>query len=100
MLQIIWEYRVHRETAQAFEKYYGPNGDWAEFFRQGAGYLGTMLLRDPDHVDHYVTVDQWDSADDYVAFRESHGDDYKKHDEHCNQFTIDERLVGYFETLT
>jgi heme-degrading monooxygenase HmoA len=100
MLQILWEYRVHREKAQEFEKYYGPRGDWAEFFRQGAGYLGTMLLRDPDHVDHYVTVDQWDSADDYVAFREKYAAGYKQHDDHCNQFTIDERLVGYFETLT
>ena len=99
MLQIIWEYRVHREKADGFEKYYGAKGDWAQFFRTGAGYLGTTLLRDPDHVDHYATIDLWDSADDYLRFKETHAAEYKQRDAHCEQFTIDERLVGYFETL-
>lgn len=99
MLQIIWEYRVRREHADAFEKYYGPKGDWAEFFRQGAGYLGTTLLRDPDHIDHYVTIDQWDSADDYLHFKETHAAEYKRRDLDCEHFTIDERMVGAFETL-
>ena len=98
MLQIIWEYRVHREQAAAFEKYYGPDGDWAHFFRQGAGYLGTILLRDREHVDHYATIDQWDSAEDFHRFKEKFAAGYQQHDAHCNQFTIDERLVGYFET--
>lgn len=97
MLQIVWEYRVHEHKAGEFEKYYGPDGDWAEFFRHGAGYLGTILLRDREHAGHYVTIDQWDSAEDFTRFKEKYAG-YKQHDAHCEAFTIDERLVGSFET--
>ncbi|MDP9269126.1 MAG: antibiotic biosynthesis monooxygenase [Acidobacteriota bacterium] len=103
MLQVIWEYRVHRAKADAFEKYYGARGDWAQFFRQGAGYLGTTLLRDPDVVGveagHYATIDQWDSAGDFQRFKEKFAAEYKQRDAHCTQFTSDERFVGQFETL-
>lgn len=102
MLHIIWEYRVRREHAAAFEKYYGPDGDWARFFRQGAGYLGTTLLRDREgataEAARYATIDQWDSAEDFYRFKEKFAAGYQQHDAHCEQFTIDERLVGYFET--
>jgi heme-degrading monooxygenase HmoA len=97
MLQIIWEYHVRPEQVAAFERYYGPQGDWSQFFRQGAGYLGTILLRDAEHADHYVTIDQWDSVEDFQRFKEQHAAGYKRHDAHCEQFTLDERMVGQFE---
>lgn len=99
MLQIVWEYSVRRGQTEAFEQYYASRGEWANFFRQGAGYLGTTLLRDPDNVQHYATIDLWDSADDYLKFKESFADEYAERDRHCAQFTEDERLVGHFETL-
>ncbi|HTK94965.1 MAG TPA: antibiotic biosynthesis monooxygenase [Terriglobales bacterium] len=99
MLQIVWEYRVHREKAAEFERYYGSEGDWVKFFRQGAGYQGTTLLRDQEHVDHYATIDRWDSIDSFRRFKEKFAAGYKERDAHCNQFTIDEKLVGYFEAL-
>ena len=97
MIALVFRYEVR--DPEAFADAYGPEGEWAQFFRQGAGYLGTTLLRDPDKIDHYATIDQWDSADDFLRFKEEFAAEYKQRDAHCNQFTVDERLVGYFETL-
>src|SRR5207302_442607 len=61
VIAIVFRYDV-REP-EAFEGVYGPNGEWARFFRQGAGYIGTELLRDVEEFDRYVVIDRWESAD-------------------------------------
>lgn len=99
MLQIIWTYRVKQEKVREFERYYGASGDWAQFFRRGAGYLGTTLLRSYDDPLTYATIDQWDSRADYQLFRDRNGAEYQRRDQETAGFTEDERLVGYFETL-
>ena len=38
-------YEVAPERRAEFEAVYGPDGEWAELFRTGAGYLGTTLER-------------------------------------------------------
>ena len=42
----VWEYWVSPEKAFEFHKLYGPEGAWVSLFRQGTGYLDTLLLRD------------------------------------------------------
>ena len=45
MFVILWTYEIAEEHRGAFESAYGPDGVWVRFFREGAGYLGTELLR-------------------------------------------------------
>ena len=45
MIALVFSYEVARDAAE-FERAYGMDGEWAEFFRQGRGYIGTELLRD------------------------------------------------------
>ena len=47
MIALVFSYEV--SDAAEFERVYGPEGDWAEFFRRGRGYVGTELLRDIEH---------------------------------------------------
>jgi len=47
---------------------YGPDGEWAKFFRQGAGFIGTELLRDLEESDRYVVIDRWESIEAYNRF--------------------------------
>ena len=44
MIAIVFSYEV-RDAAE-FERVYGPDGEWAQFFRDGTGYIGTELLHD------------------------------------------------------
>jgi hypothetical protein len=46
---VLWEFQVKPEAIPTFEKIYGPDGAWAELFRQIPDYLGTELIRDLDH---------------------------------------------------
>ena len=55
----VWEYEVPADHVDAFLAAYGPDGDWARFFRGGPGYLGTGLFRDTEGGGHFLTVDRW-----------------------------------------
>ena len=43
MIALVFSYEAR--DPEEFERVYGRVGEWAEFFRQGEGYVGTELLR-------------------------------------------------------
>lgn len=96
---IVWEFQVKPESQPQFDEVYGPQGDWARFFRTGNGYIGTELIRDETNPHRYVTVDLWRSRQDYEAFRQQHRDEYHRIDQRCEQMTESEKALGAFERV-
>ena len=68
MFVILWEFEVKPGCEKPFEDSYGPDGDWAMFFRRDTHYRETRLLRDAVRSDRYVTVDFWDSREAYAGY--------------------------------
>jgi heme-degrading monooxygenase HmoA len=96
---ILWEFHVIPEFQSQFEHVYGPDGDWAHFFRSGNGYFGTELIRDETNPDRYVTLDLWSSRADYESFRKQYADEYHRIDQSCERMTNNERALGTFERV-
>ena len=97
MIALVFSYEVRRH--EEFERVYGPDGDWAAFFRQGRGYIGTELLRDVEHPGRYLVVDRWESAEAYNAFVAAHRDDYMRRVDDT-RFMYDQELrFGTFENV-
>jgi len=94
MYRIVWQYDVRPERAAEFEQVYGPEGDWVQFFRSSADFLGTELYRTDQAPSRYITVDAWRSRPAYESFRKLHSERYAKLDEWCGQFTVHERTLG------
>jgi heme-degrading monooxygenase HmoA len=82
-----------------FERVYGPDGEWAEFFKSGRGYVGTELLRDVEHPTRYLLVDRWDSADAYNAFVEEHREEYMRRVDETAFYYAQELRLGTFESV-
>jgi quinol monooxygenase YgiN len=99
MFQIIWEFRVAADQREAFEIFYGPEGEWAKLFRRSPHYQGTALLRDPAVPGRYLTVDSWNDGESFKAFKESVAGEYKAIDARCEALTEYEMKLGGFETL-
>ena len=94
MYRIFWRYLVKPDRIDAFERVYGPEGDWAQFFRRGNGYLGTQLFREIGPGRRYVTIDEWDSESEYQGFRASHLEEYEAIDRVCEDYTEVEEQLG------
>ena len=97
MIALVFSYEVR--DAAAFERAYGADGDWAQFFRTGRGYIGTELLRDVELPGRYLVVDRWESAEEYNAFAAEHRDEYMRRVDDT-RFLYDQELrFGTFENV-
>src|SRR5579862_7926817 len=76
MIALVFSYEV-RNPAE-FEAVYGTGGEWAQFFEQGDGYIGTELLRDVEVPGRYLVVDRWESAEAYNAFVADRREEYMR----------------------
>ena len=97
MIALLFVYDV--TELEPFERVYGPEGEWAGFFRRGRGYVGTELLKDVEQPGRYVVVDRWQSRDAYNAFVESHRDEYMRRVDETVFLYDHELRFGTFENV-
>ena len=93
----IWEYEVSPENHTEFARHYGPNGTWADLFRRADGYVSTVLCRDREKPNRFVTLDTWESAEAHAAFCEAFASEYDRLDKECESLTNRENALGYFD---
>ena len=97
MIALVFSYEVE-DTAE-FERVYGPEGEWAHFFRGGHGYVGTELLRDVEQPGRYLVVDRWESRGAYNAFVESNRDEYMRRVDETAFLYLQELRTGTFQSV-
>jgi heme-degrading monooxygenase HmoA len=97
VIALVFSYEVR--DPDAFEQAFGADGDWAQFFRLGTGYIGTELLRDVEIPSRYLVIDRWDSAEAYNAFASEHRDEYMSRVDDT-RFLYDQELrFGTFQNV-
>ena len=97
MIALVFVYDV--SLPEEFERVYGPDGEWAQFFRQGRGYVGTELLQDVEQGGRYVVVDRWESRDAYNTFVERHREEYMRRVDETVFLYDHELRFGTFENV-
>jgi heme-degrading monooxygenase HmoA len=97
MIALVFTYDV--TDATEFERVYGPEGEWAHFFRGGRGYVGTELLRDVETPGRYLVVDRWESRDAYNDFAAANRDEYMRRVDETAFHWSSELRLGTFENV-
>ena len=97
MISIIWQFEVAAGVEAEFEKHYGPQGTWVQLFRRDPAFRGTLLLRDRESPNRYLTVDRWNDFASYEAFRAKYANEYQRTDSEMEQLTTNEQRIGVFE---
>ena len=97
MIAHVFSYEVR--DAETFERAYGADGEWAQFFRLSAGYIGTELLHDVEIPSRYLVVDRWESAEAYNTFAAERREEYMIRVDD-SRFLYDQELrFGTFENV-
>lgn len=96
MVTVLWEYQVKPDRVAEFEKVYASDGDWTELFRKGKGFIGTRLFKSPDIPNLFLTIDQWESMQDYKTFLSQWKEEYETLDKQCESLTEHESCLGTF----
>jgi heme-degrading monooxygenase HmoA len=97
---LVYEYEVDPARITWFEETYGPNGEWAGFFRDGAGYLGSELLRDSMRPGRYLVIDRWASAEDAARFLADRAEEYERRSRDTAHLYLHEVRLGAFDVVT
>jgi len=97
VIALVFSYEV-RDTAE-FERVYGPDGEWAQFFGRGRGYVGTELLRDLEMPGRYLVVDRWASVEAYNGFVSEYRDEYMRRVDETRFHYDSELRFGTFESV-
>ncbi len=97
MIALVFSYEV-RETGE-FERVYGPDGDWAQFFAGAAGYIGTELLHDVELRSRYLVIDRWESAEAYNTFAAANREEYMRRVDDSRFHYEQELRFGTFENV-
>jgi heme-degrading monooxygenase HmoA len=93
---IVWEFRINPQTEAEFVRHYGPDGSWAQFFRGTKGYIRTELLRDVADGLRFLTLDYWQSQEEFNTFREQNDAEYQRLDREFESLTQKETRLGEF----
>ncbi len=96
---VVWEFRVRPGRRKAFEKAYGPGGDWVKLFQHDPAYLRAELIRDRVKLTRYLTLDFWHSRKAYQEFKKKNRKDYALIDKNCELLTASERMLGEFDHI-
>ncbi len=99
MFVYIWEYAVAEGNRAAFERVYGPEGEWVQLFRRGQGHRRTELVRDADRAGRYVTIDYWESRASRDAFCQQFAEAFAALDMAGEALTETERSIGDFDLV-
>jgi quinol monooxygenase YgiN len=99
MLHIVWEFYARPERQAEFEAHYGSNGSWAQLFRNSPDYQQTVLGRDRKDPARYIVIDIWKDMTAFDAFKANFKNEYSELDRRCEELTVVETCVGYFDTL-
>ncbi len=92
----LWEFQVKAGSEEEFERTYGAQGEWVNFFKKGEGYAGTDLLRNVGKRGRYITVDRWTSQAAFEDFQKKNKNEYQAIDKRCKSLTRVELHLGYF----
>jgi len=95
VIALVFSYDV--SGPDEFERVYGPDGEWAQFFRAGGGYVGTELLRDVEQPGRCLVVDRWESGEAYNAFVEANREAYMRRVDETAFLYERELRLGTFE---
>ena len=96
---VVWKFQVAEEHQEAFERAYGPHGDWTRLFERGKDFQGTELLRADTSARDYVTIDRWTSRDAFLAFKERFAREYDELDTRFLELCEVEVCLGKFEVV-
>jgi heme-degrading monooxygenase HmoA len=93
----VWKFRPPEGREAEFERAYSSTGDWAQLFRNAPGFAGTTLLRPTEPNGCWLTIDRWESPDNFDNFTQVFGEQYRRLDAELEGVAGEEEFVGTFE---
>ena len=99
MIAVVWQFQVKAGQQEAFEKFYGADGEWTALGRRSRSFLGSSFLRDQAHDTHYLLIEYWSEMVVYEKYRTSFVADLRSLEERRDEFCESIVPLGIYSAL-
>lgn len=59
MVAVVWQFETVPGRGEAFERFYGADGEWTRLSRRSRSFLGSSFLKDLAAPSRYLLVEYW-----------------------------------------
>ncbi|HJW96737.1 MAG TPA: antibiotic biosynthesis monooxygenase [archaeon] len=91
----IWEFHVKEGCERQFEAMNRRN--WPNFFMSSPHYRSTDIAKNLENSRIYLTVDKWDSREDFEEFKKAHRSEYDTIDSIHKELYESAKHVGWID---
>ena len=99
MVAVVWQFTVHENKGDEFERFYGADGEWTRVSRKSRSFLGSSFLRELANPSRYLLVEYWSE----MLVYEKHVADFRRElallETQRERFAVSVESLGVFSAL-
>lgn len=99
MVAVVWNIEIAPEQHEAFERFYGADGEWTALSRKSRSFLGSSFLKDLARQERYLLIEYWSEMLVYERHLTDFDSEVKRLEEVRNRFVQRIEAVGVFSAL-
>ncbi|MGH9371098.1 MAG: hypothetical protein ACRD15_06165 [Vicinamibacterales bacterium] len=99
MVAVVWQFETAPERGEAFERFYGADGDWTKLSRRSRSFLGSSFLKDLAWPTRYLLVEYWSEMLVYERHLADFDAQVKALEQQRGEFLLRAEPVGVFTAL-
>jgi hypothetical protein len=99
VVAVVWNFEIGPDQSEAFERFYGADGQWTALSRKSRSFLGSSFLKDLARPEHYLLIEYWSEM--FVYERHLVDFDQELHllEAVRDQFVVHMEALGVFSAL-
>ena len=99
MVAVVWQFNVHDNSGDEFERFYGADGDWTRISRRSRSFIGSSFLKDLAVPTRYLLIEYWSE----MVVYEKHVADFRREidllEKQRQNFAASVESLGVFSAL-
>jgi hypothetical protein len=99
VVAVVWQFTIHDNTAEEFERLYGADGDWTQLSRRSRSFLGSSFLKDVAAPTRYLLVEYWSEMVVYERHLADFRNEMASLEERRRTMAISVESLGVFSAL-
>ena len=99
MVALVWNIEIKPDQSEAFEGFYGADGQWTALSRKSRSFLGSSFLKDLARPERYLLIEYWSEMLVYERHLVDFSDDLRSLEEQRERFVVRMEALGLFSAL-
>jgi len=99
VVAVVWQFDTRPDQAEAFERFYGADGEWTRMSRRSRSFLGSSVLKDLGTDQRYLLIESWSEMLVYERQLTDFGSEMKELESERDRFVVRMEPLGVFSAL-